>query len=63
MPIFRFKRVTTIEHEITVYADNAIKAYAKASVGGLSRLREKEGVEVSDGVERTETVRVDDDSD
>ena len=61
MQEYRFKRVTVLEYDITVYADTFSRAYARATVGGLDWIREKEGVEVSDCVENTTTKEFNDD--
>ncbi|MHC4301892.1 MAG: hypothetical protein ACYS7Y_31910 [Planctomycetota bacterium] len=56
MPTYRFKRTNTVEHTIEVCADSYEQAYARASVGCIARVREKEGVEIVGYDEGTEVV-------
>jgi len=60
MPIFQFKQIVRVERIITVHADNEIQAEARATVGGINHIRQREGVEVSHGIEYRDTVRIDD---
>jgi hypothetical protein len=56
MPEYRFKRIETVEHTITVNgADSYEQAYARACVGSIDCVRGKEGVEISGYVECSET--------
>ena len=43
---FRFERVESISYSIEVMADSEEEAHTKATVGPMSFVRQKEGVEV-----------------
>ncbi|MHC4121719.1 MAG: hypothetical protein ACYSWO_29965 [Planctomycetota bacterium] len=56
MQTFRFKRIETTEYEVVVRADGYSCAYARASVGDIDFVRDREGVDVAYCGEHTEIV-------